>query len=382
MGDSFLTKETYTAALASVGVTRGSKGVTKKAEQQAKKTGKLQPIVDPAEFGVTRLSLPRVGKEDGGWKLLVGTPIPIETRFDSTSSMGDSVDTALEVLPNAFEYWKEVLEDYDIQASTGIFGDVVDDFVLCRPPFEMVADKIVNQLTQMVPERGGGDPAEDPDVGIFGGAYLVRSYINRIGLKRYDFTVTDAPGRGRVDDKTLKRTFGDEVFTKVSENGHQIKHNGGSMELETIWNDLLEEAHAFIIVVRNSSSAKRFWNEHCGKERVVPIPHAKWIPQTQAAIIGLTEGVIEPQEVVTFLTRMNVDEAAAETIMEALVDIPLGAQAQLPNFDRRPMKGDFFAEKPDVWEDTNIWPISSSSVEEAEEDGEDEDDDEERDTWI
>lgn len=69
----------------------------------------------------------------------------------------------------------------------------------------------------MVPGRSGFDAPEDPDIGIFGGAYLTRAYINRIGLKRYDFTVTDAPGRGVIAINDLKKIYGDEVFNKVKE---------------------------------------------------------------------------------------------------------------------------------------------------------------------
>ena len=92
-----------------------------------------------------------------------------------------------------------------------------------RKSFAMQAQKIADQLTMMVPERDGGDLPEDPDIGIFGGAYLCRHYINRIGLKGYDFTITDAPGRGLIDSRQLRRVYGDEVFDKCVDNGHGNK---------------------------------------------------------------------------------------------------------------------------------------------------------------
>jgi len=160
---------------------------TADAERQAKITGKLNPLVDPSTYGVIRRSLLRFEqREDGLLVVAVGTPIPIETRVDTTGSMGHNVEVALEVLPNMYEFCQDVLPGYDLQIATGIFGDVCDNFVLCRPQFEMVADKIVQQLTLMVPEHGGGDSPEDPHYGLFGAAYLTDAYINRIGLKGYD----------------------------------------------------------------------------------------------------------------------------------------------------------------------------------------------------
>lgn len=358
MGRHVFTRETYSRAMAAEKVSAVHS--TARAEQQAKITGKLDPLVDPAGFGVTRLSLPRVEKKtvDGKamWELLVGTPMPIETRVDTTGSMGDNVDVAIGVLPNAFESWGNVLKGYDIQVATGIFGDVQDQFVLCRPQFEMEASKIVKQLTLMVPERRGGDTPEDPDLGIFGGAYFCRHYINRIGLKGYDFTVTDAPGRGKIDPKVVQRVFGDEAFDKVKENGHKVDHRS-AIELDDVWNDLLDRAHAFVLIVEDSYAAN-WWKPIVGN-RVVNLPSTKYLPQVQGAIIGLTEGTLELSNVETFLREFNMTKSDAAAVADSLCNIPIGAQTALPNFSKIPQIGDLFEGKPDVWEDTNLWPVSS-----------------------
>jgi len=380
MGKNTFSRSMYASYKAEKGI--GDRAVTAKAEQQAKKIGKLEPLVDPSGFGVIRLSLPRVEKLDNDqWELSVGVPIPIETRVDTTGSMGHNVDVAMKVLPDAFECWKSVLDGYDLQVATGIFGDVSDNFPLCRPQFEMETQKIVDQLTLMVPEKDGGDTPEDPDLGIFGGAYLVRAYINRIGLKRFDFTVTDAPGRGRIAEDQLIRVFGEKVFEKVSENGHQMNVRG-SLELGDVWSDLLDQAHAFVLQVPSPGSTKSFWLDIVGKDRLVVLPDTKFLPHVQGAIIGLTEGTLTLTDIADFLKEFNMNQRDIDRVCESVANIPIGAQSQLPNYEKCPVKGDRFAGKPDVWEDKNIWPVDSAEVDDDVEDEDAVAATEEEDDWL
>lgn len=369
MGKNLFTRAAYTSAKASAGV--GERGVTARAEAQARRTGKLEPLVDPSGFGVIRLSLPRVEKRDDGlYEMLVGCPLPIETRVDTTGSMGDNVDIAMKVLPDAFESYSKVTEGYDIQVATGIFGDVGDNFVLCRPQFEMDATKIVNQLTLMVPERAGGDFPEDPDLGIFGAAYLCRHYINRIGLKGYDFTATDAPGRGIIAPEQLERVYGEKVWEKIAENGFQLRK--GQFQLADVWEALLDRAHAFVLQVGDNGETKRFWTDIVGKDRLIALPHTKFMPHVQAAIIGLTEGTLVLNDVPGFLEQFNIKSPMIEKIAESVSNVPVGAQQQLPGYENRPQKGDLFEGKPDVWEDQYL--LAEGKAVESEESSEEEDD--------
>lgn len=354
MGARTFSREAYTEASDKYVPKEGP--ATAKSEQQAHATGKLHPLVDPAGYGVIRRSLPRFERQPNGfWLLTVGTPMPIETRVDTTGSMGDNVDIALRVLPNAFELCSSVLPGYDPQIATGFFGDVSDRFVLCRPQFEMEAGKIVEQMTLMVPERQGGDTPEDPHYGLFGAAYLTAAYITGIGLKSYDFTVSDAPARDRLDERQLRRIFGQEVFTKVVENGHQINENQLPSTTE-VAADLLNIAHAFFLQVGSSSDTTTFWRQVFGKDRCVVLPNTEFLPQVQAVIIGLTEGTLQLSAVEAFLRVHNVCKADATKILRSVANIPIGVQAALPNFNQRPQKGDLFQEK------TDLWPIDRSEI--------------------
>jgi hypothetical protein len=323
--------------------------VTARAAQQAHATGKLNPLVDPQGFGVIRRSLRRLEQQDNKfWLLTVGTPMPIESRLDTTGSMADNVDIAFRVLPNAFEQCAEVLPGYDLQVATGIFGDVVDHFVLCRPQFEMEADKIVQQLTLMVPEGHGGDAPEDPHYGLFGAAYLTATYIQEIGLKGYDFTIGDETAHDRLDESQLIRIFGPEVFDKLAENGQQINRRELPTNREIV-QDLLKRAHAFFLQVGNQGETTRYWTEVFGPGRVVKLPATELVPQVQATIIGLTEGTLDLEGVPAFLKHANVDATVAKLIARSVANIPIGAQAALPNFSKRPQKGDLFEKKADLW---------------------------------
>ncbi len=354
MGKRTFTRDAYEGAREKYVPPKGP--ATGRAEQKARSTGKLHPLVDPAGYGVIRRSLPRFEKQANGlWLLTVGTPIFEETRLDTTGSMGGNVDIAIRVLPDAYELESMVLPGYDLQMLTGIFGDVTDRFVLCRPQFEMTAEKIVEQFTLMVPERDGGDWPEDPHYGIFGAAYLADAYVNKIGLMGYDFTVTDAPARELLDIRQIIRIFGEDVFKIILENGFQINPKELPTTAEVV-QDLLKRAHAFVLIVGDDQRAIEFWVKMYGKDRVVMLPSTELLPQVKATIIGLTEGTLELGQVEEFLQKNNIDGSDAKKITRSVANIPIGAQAALPNFGKRPQKGDLFKNK------TDIWPVSEKEI--------------------
>jgi len=204
----------------------GTKKVTEEAEQRLKDTGKVNPLVDPAEFGVIRRSISRKEQQGEFWVLLVGIAMAIEQLLDTTGSMGGNVEIALRVLKTAYELFKSgkkpVLGRYDIQIATSIFGDVTDRRVLLRSQFEM-AKKIVEQMGYMAPEKDGGDPPEDQEYGLFAAAYLTAAEITTYGLRSYHFMITDAESHGRIDMKNLIRVFGPDVLKRLEENGHSME---------------------------------------------------------------------------------------------------------------------------------------------------------------
>jgi hypothetical protein len=348
MGRETYTESSYTATRASRGVT-GEKHVTREAEQKVKKTGKLNPSVDPSVDPIRR-SLVRFDPVENGFEVTVGCPMDVESICDTTGSMGHNVDVAMNVLPDTYELVSSVLPGYDPQFALGIFGDRGDDWILQRPQFEMTAKALVDYLADMAPERQGGDTPEDPQYGIFGAVYLTDPYTNRIGLKGYHFVISDATEHGYVTEDGLERVFGDKVWERVAENGHQLNKQSLPDTKELV-RSLKKRAHAFFLQVGDSSYTESHWRGIYGSDRVIQLPDTKYLPHVQATIIGLTEGTLGVSEVEDFLTKNNLSTDVAKSIARAVANIPVAEQAKLREKLEHPVPkaGDIFADKADLW---------------------------------
>lgn len=345
--------------------------VTAAAEQQAHHTHKLSPVVDPAHDPIRR-SLMRfdpITLPDGcrAWTVTVGVPMPIESCIDTTGSMGNNVDLTSEHLPESFGMLQQVLPGYDIQYAPGYFGDVSDKFPFQRGQFEMTAEKLVNTLVNMVPERDGGDRTEDPHYGIFGAAYLTNAYIHRLGLKGYHFTCSDDRTRTSYSLQTLKRIFGDEVLENVAENGYYplkvpaeasavervdaLRRSITSLTLNDVVLDLLRTTHAFYLHIDSTRTPPLEWLNAYGRERVITLHSTEYLPQAQAAIVGLTEGTLNPQTLPDFLKYNGMSGRNATDLIEELRKVPLGEQEKLRQKLEHPLPqaGDVFSEKTDLW---------------------------------
>lgn len=349
MGGSSYTDDTYSRSVSKF--TTSDTHVTRRAEQKAKSTGKLNPEVDPSEHGVIRQSKARFDKveETGLWRM-VDMPMPVEVRLDTTGSMGNNVDRALKALPALYGLCSKVLPDYELQLLIGIFGDIQDDFPLCRPKFASSAERLVERLTLLVPERAGGDAPEDPHYGLFGAAYLTDTRIGKYGLKGYDFTVSDAPARDYLIYSQIERIFGKEALNRASDNGYKIQPDN-LPDTEQVVKDLLQRTHAFFLQVDDCPKANAFWKAVFGRNRVIALNDVNYLPHTQAVIVGLTEGFLSLSTAEEFLTENGVKERVAEEIVRSVAHIPLNAQVELmSNLDRPlPQKGDLFKDRSDTW---------------------------------
>jgi hypothetical protein len=349
MGDETATRTTFKTAADVYVPTHGP--ATAQEEVRARRTGKLDPLVDPAGLGGIRYSRMRFReRSDGLFEVTVGFPVPVEIFLDTTGSMGDNVDRALKSLPDTHGLASLFLPGCDLQLAIGIFGDVEDPhFVLCRMQFEMLAEKLVRQLMFMVPERGGyGNGKEDPQYGMFAHTYLTSTYAQRIGLKSYCLFISDEPVCEYIEERQLVRIFGDEVFARVRGNGHEINESR-LPTTEQIVREMLKRTHAFFLQVGNDSRTTDSWIEHFGRNRVISLPSVELLPQVQSIIIGLTENTLALCDAKKFLLDHDVHAETAEGIVRSVSKIPIGAQADLPNFGKRPKKGDLFRSKTDLW---------------------------------
>jgi hypothetical protein len=356
MGYRSFSRNAFAGTQAKVAAAGGD--TTSAGREEMNRTGKLHPLVDPAGFGLIRKSWPRyVELPDGHFHNIAGIPMLFESLLDTTGSMSRNIKLAFNSLPKLYDLLTNgevpVLGRYDTQIINSIFGDVVDDFILARAQAEM-DEKIAEQLTLMVAPNGGGggNGGEDPEYGFFAAAYLTDSFVTRYGLKSYHMTVTDEPSHGYIDKGGLVRVFGEEVFEKVAENGYEINPRNLPDTAEIV-SDLKKRAHAFMISVDGNNA--RYWAQYYGAERVVVIDSTANLAYVQAALIGLTEGVLDLQSLYGYLRDFGCNEREARAIQRAVAGIPIGAQCALPNFDKIPEKGMVFAQKHD------LWPIEAST---------------------
>lgn len=350
MGDGTHSQPQYEATMATA---RAAGSATHRGEERIKLGAGLDRLVDPAGNGLIRRSIARKDElPDGRFKMTVGTPMLVEILLDTTGSMGRNVAIALERLPHLYHLLKEsdqaVLGRYDLQLINSIFGDVEDQYVLNRSHAEM-GHKITEQLTMMYPEGGGaGNGKEDPQYGLFAAAYLTAAETNVYGLGTYHFTVSDEPIYEQLDQQTLIRVFGETVFDKVDENGHSVSR-GELPDVQQVITDLLSRTHAFFLMVGSRGEVHEQWSRLYGADRVVVLPSVELLPQVQAAIIGLTEGVLDLQSMHDFLTGNGVSAEDASAIARSVAGVPLGAQAMLPGFADIPSAGAIFDRKTDLW---------------------------------
>jgi len=92
-------------------------------------------------------------------------------------------------------------------------------------------------------------------------------------------------------------------------------------------------------------------------------------------------------DVPKFLMASNMSERDAKQVTASVANIPIAAQTMLPNYGKRPMKGDLFEGKPDVWTDENLWPVGKAEVDADDADDADTTDDtdgdkNEKDEWL
>ena len=347
MGYRIFSEDDYRKSKATFGITRDV-DVTRHAENQARITGKLNEIVDPAVNPIRR-SMIRLNPHLKKWIATLGCPMDIEVNCDTTGSMGGEVDTEMAVLPDLCGAVALVLEGYDPQLCLGIFGDVVDQFVLCRPQFEMTAEKIVEYLKEMAPQRNGGDSAEDPQYAMFARAYLTDAYTNKIGLKGYHFIVTDAICHEDISRRQIMRIFGENIFE------NELKNMTTTPRIEDVIAELKKKTHQFILVLDDPSTA-RFWRRLCGDKSVVEINSTKELPAVISAIIGLTEGTLDITDVEAHLRKvLDIQGHARDNYLNELArhvsNIDICAQLKLRHAMEHPVPvvGDIFENKEDIW---------------------------------
>ncbi|MBI5733090.1 hypothetical protein HY967_03990 [Candidatus Jorgensenbacteria bacterium] len=336
-------------------VARERKSVTFEGEDRAKQGKGLDPLVDPAQYNVVRMSNNLLVPDGDEFVLQFGTAMPVKTDLDTTGSMGGNVEVAFKALPKVQDLLVQganaVLKRYHVQIQTCVVQDQGDQFPFQSTQFEP-DNEVERQMGLLVPERRGGDSTEDYQLGLFAAGYLTKTSIVNYGLKGYYFIVGDEIGRDELDARgtLLRKVFGKEVMEKAFDS----KKPQSLPTLEQIAKKVLEKWHVFFLQIGSQGSTTNWWSNLIGEDRVVKLSRTEDLAQVQACIIGLTEGVIKPKGIPEFLKAIKTDGAAIARITNDLAGIPVGMQTALPNFDKIPTPGSRFKNRED------IWPIDAS----------------------
>lgn len=346
---------------AAIAESRGTS--TYEGEDRIRQGKGLDPLVDPKgldKYGPVRGSGNLLVPDGDAFVLEFGVAMPVQTDIDTTGSMGGNVDIAFRVQPKVQNLLIQgkgaVLARYQAQMCTGVVQDRVDQYAYQRSQFEP-DNEVERQMGLLYPEKNGGDPTEDYQIGLFAAAYLTNASITKYGLRGYYFSVGDERGRDQFDAMLLKRVFGNKVLELAFE-GKLPQSLPATPEVA---NKLLENWHGFYLQVgdRNGRTDRRvteWWNDVLGVERVIKLPRTEDLAEVQATIIGLTEGVLDLQSAVDFLTESKVDADDAKRIVDACSGVPVGLQTTLANFGKIPLAGAKFASRDD------IWPIGSANA--------------------
>ena len=355
------------ARIAAQATAGGTRSASHKAEERAKKKKGLDISVDPKgypnKYGPIRLCLGRYREADGLFVLPNGTPMPVETDFDTSGSFGDNIDFTLKSLPHLYESLTGSggpLNRYDLQMAHGNFNDVEDYVIvdnnlppICWSQYE-AGEKISLQLTSLFPARDGcGNHKEESQLLLFGAAFLTKLRIWDYGLFGYHFVMTDEPCPEIIDAGLLRKTFGDDVFQRVRETGYSFDEKSVPDTAETV-KELIKRRHAFALIEPNHPRdcflVRNLWPRLYGPERVVFLPHgAENIHLLETLIIALTEGTLDLLTAEEFLCQKGLNKVWAQQFVKAVAHIPIGAQKLRPNFDKIPPKGSVFRNKTDLW---------------------------------
>lgn len=313
---------------------------TYKGETRHRQGLGIDPLVDPSSHGAIRESRDLLVPQDDGTLLLIaGIGMPVRTGLDTTGSMGHNVDIAFGVLPRVQNLLVQgqgaVLRRYHVQIATAIIQDVGDSYAHLHSEFEP-DNEVERQMGLLVPERGGGDAIEDYQLHLWYAAHRTQTdIVAKHGLRGYDFIVGDEMGREEITPSTVRSVY-------------KIDGLQSAIPTRDVGRQLLKTSHAFYLQVGEHQRVTSWWMPVLGRDRLVHLPRTEDIAEVQAVIIGLTEGVLDLQSAVDFLTEARVPRTHAQKIVRAVSHIPLRAQADLPNFNRIPEKGTIFASREDT----------------------------------
>lgn len=355
-------------------ISNSGRSVTARGEEMVAKGEELHRLVDPRTG--PRLSGNSMAEQPNGTYVLVhGVAMPVVNESDTTGSMMNYIDDIFRAMPGIqscmIQSPSSPLSRYQAQVATGLIQDVYYSRRVKRQmlPYQISQfegdNRIDEQMQLLVPAKQPNDThTEDYQIAIYHLAFRVEATIWQYGLKGYAFITGDEIGHDYLSGSDAKEFLGVELAKQIS--------------AKEICQELLKKWNFFYLQVPGyrQRETTAWWTSLIGHERIIQLQDAADIPFVESVITGLTEGTIEPEGAVGYLTDFaasilgqaspeytpdfmkNVKELSSSRIsriVESVMHIPFRAQADLPGFDKIPLAGDIFAAE------TDIWPVSSQT---------------------
>ena len=145
----------------------------------------------------------------------------------------------------------------------------------------------------------------------------------------------------------IERVYGENVWKELADNGHANITRKTLPDYDDMFKALHARAHAFMISLKGAEDYfERYYDDH----HRICISDTRCLPAIEAAIIGITEGTLQPMEVKKFLKDHQVSERNAGQGLPGLNRVMFAAQRKLQQAAGIviPVKGDIFAMKTDL----------------------------------
>jgi hypothetical protein len=235
--------------------------------------------------------------------------------FDVTGSMGHVPVELEQRLPRLMGLLLERGYAADPQVLFGAIGDGrCDAAPLQVGQFESDA-QMDEDLGRILLEGGGGDRPESYGLAhYFAARHTSTDCWEKRRQKGYLFTIGDVDPHSEVAAGEIRGTTGDGAQEALS--------------MRQVVEEARERFHVFHLLVGNiAAEAEPAWRALLGDSAVVLGRDVRYVAETIAAIVGLTEGTVTAEAVREHLREMGVELATVEAIMRAATPAAEAARA-------------------------------------------------------
>lgn len=248
--------------------------------------------------------------------------VAISVLFDVTGSMAEVPQRLVKRLPELFQLL--LLNGYvtDPQVLMGAIGDAFSDRVPVQVGQFESDNRIDDDLTNIVLERGGGGSAEESyDLGLyFAARHTSTDCVEKRDHKGYLFLIGDEKPYREVRPDVVQQVFGDTI--------------PGPITIEDVLAEAEQKFHVFFIL----PGGTHYWDRQEHADRWQALVGANFLkvedPDAIIEVIGVAIGVLEGNVTVDDAVdhiRARGDDGIADTVRDVLkgLNVPPGGTVRV-----------------------------------------------------